>query len=39
MKAGLQPDVWLLKNTKLYSFQAIIFEEETPNGSILRKNI
>jgi uncharacterized protein (TIGR00296 family) len=39
MKAGLQPDVWLLKNTNLYSFQAIIFEEETPNGSIVRKNI
>jgi uncharacterized protein len=39
MKAGLQPDAWLLKNTKLYSFQAIIFEEETPNGTIVRKNI
>jgi len=39
MKAGLQPDAWLLKNTKLYSFQAIIFEEETPNGTIVRKSI
>jgi uncharacterized protein (TIGR00296 family) len=37
IKAGLPPDSWLLKGTKLYKFQAIIFEEETPNGEIRRK--
>jgi uncharacterized protein (TIGR00296 family) len=35
-KAGLPPDSWLNKNTKLYKFKAIIFEEETPNGAIKR---
>jgi uncharacterized protein (TIGR00296 family) len=38
MKAGLQPDYWLLKGTKVYKFQAIIFEEKTPNGKVERKN-
>jgi uncharacterized protein (TIGR00296 family) len=37
IKAGLSPDSWLLKGTKLYKFQAIIFEEETPKGAIRRK--
>ena len=39
MKAGLQPDVWLLKNTKIYKFQAIIFEETIPKGEIVQKKI
>jgi uncharacterized protein (TIGR00296 family) len=39
MKAGLQPDVWLLKDTKIYKFQAIIFEEIMPKGEIVRKKI
>lgn len=39
MKAGLQPDVWLLKATKIYRFQAIIFEEEKPKGEIKLKKI
>ncbi|PVX24801.1 MAG: TIGR00296 family protein, partial [Candidatus Bathyarchaeum sp.] len=29
MKAGLPPDSWLIKDTKIYRFQAIIFEEKT----------
>jgi len=37
IKAGLPPDSWLLKDTKIYKFQAIIFEEETPKGKIKRK--
>jgi len=37
IKAGLPPDSWLLKETKVYKFQAIIFEEETPKGRIRRK--
>jgi len=34
IKAGLPPDSWLTKGTKIYKFQAIIFEEETPQGKI-----
>jgi len=39
MKAGLPPDSWLLKGTKVYKFQAIIFEEVSPRGKIERKEI
>jgi uncharacterized protein (TIGR00296 family) len=39
VKAGLPPDSWLLKGTKVYRFQAIIFEETVPNGRIQRKKI
>jgi len=37
IKAGLPPDGWLLEGTKIYKFQAIIFEEERPNGEVKRK--
>jgi len=39
IKAGLPPDSWLLKGTKIYKFQAIIFEEVSPKGKIKRKEI
>jgi len=39
VKAGLPPDSWLLKGTKVYRFQAIIFEEVSPLGKIERKEI
>jgi hypothetical protein len=39
VKAGLPPDSWLLKGTKICKFQAIIFEEETPGGRIKRKTL
>ncbi|MCW3982422.1 MAG: TIGR00296 family protein [Candidatus Bathyarchaeota archaeon] len=39
MKAGLPPDSWLTKNTKIYKFHAIIFEEEKPNGPIKRLSL
>jgi len=39
MKAGLPPDSWLLKDTKIYRFQAIIFEEALPKGQIKLKKI
>jgi uncharacterized protein (TIGR00296 family) len=39
MKAGLPPDSWLTKATKIYKFKAIIFAEETPNGEIKRLNL
>ena len=37
IKAGLPPDCWLLNGTKIYKFQAIIFEEEKPGGEVKRK--
>lgn len=37
VKAGLPPDCWLLNGTKIYKFQAIIFEEEKPGGEVKRK--
>lgn len=37
MKAGLPPDTWLTKDTKIYTFKAIIFEEESPCGAVKRK--
>jgi hypothetical protein len=39
IKAGLLPDNWLLEGTKIYRFQAIIFEEEKPRGEVKRKNL
>jgi uncharacterized protein (TIGR00296 family) len=36
VKAGLPPDSWLTKGAKIYKFQAIIFEEETPQGEVKR---
>jgi uncharacterized protein len=38
-KAGLPPDSWLTKGVKLYKFKAIIFKEETPNGTVKRMNL
>ncbi|UCH31767.1 MAG: TIGR00296 family protein [Candidatus Bathyarchaeota archaeon] len=37
IKAGLLPDSWLTKSTKIHKFRAIIFEEATPKGKIKRK--
>jgi uncharacterized protein (TIGR00296 family) len=37
MKAGLSPDAWLVKGTKVFKFQAIIFHETAPNGQIIEK--
>jgi hypothetical protein len=37
IKAGLPPDNWLLDGTKIYKFQAIVFEEEKPKGVVKRK--
>ncbi len=39
MKAGLPLDSWLLKDTKIYRFQSIIFEEASPKGQIILKKI
>ena len=37
MKAGLPPDTWLAKGTKIYRFKGIVFKEETPQGLVKRK--
>jgi uncharacterized protein (TIGR00296 family) len=39
MKAGLSPDCWLLEGTKIYKFQAIIFEEVSPKGDVEPKKL
>jgi uncharacterized protein (TIGR00296 family) len=39
VKAGLPPDSWLTKGTRVYKFKAIIFEEETPEGAVKRKTL
>jgi uncharacterized protein (TIGR00296 family) len=39
VKAGLPPDSWLTKGTKIYKFQAIVFEEETPQGEVKRVHL
>lgn len=36
-KAWLPDDAWKEKNTKIYSFQAILFEEKKPRGEVKRK--
>jgi len=39
IKAGLSADSWLMKGTKIYRFEAIIFVESTPKGDVKRKEI
>lgn len=36
IKAGLPPDYWLVEGTKIYRFQAIVFEEKAPRGPVER---
>lgn len=37
LKAGLPPDAWLDKNTRVEKFQAVVFEEIEPNGEVRLK--
>lgn len=39
LKAGLSPDAWLVEGTKVYKFQAVVFEEETPAGQVSRRDL
>lgn len=39
IKAGLSADSWLLKGTKIFRFEAIIFEEVVPKGDVKQKEI
>jgi len=34
MKAGLTPDCWLMKGTKIMTFQCVLVREVTPKGTI-----
>ncbi len=36
-KAWLDSNAWREKSTKIYSFQAILFEEKEPRGEVVRK--
>lgn len=38
-KAGLPQNCWKEKRTKVFSFEGIIFKEETPNGKIVREKL
>jgi len=35
IKAGLPPDCWVMRGTKIYKFTSIIAEELTPNGQVV----
>jgi len=39
LKAGVPPDSWLTRDSKIYKFKAIVFDEVTPNGEIKRLNL
>jgi len=39
IKAGLPSNSWKSKQTKIHTFQAIIFEEKTPQGDIVEKTL
>jgi len=39
LKAMLSPDSWLLQDIKIYKFQAIVYEEESPKGAIKRVSL
>ncbi len=36
-KAGLTPDMWLDRKTRIFTFHAEVFREESPYGQILRE--
>jgi uncharacterized protein (TIGR00296 family) len=38
-KAGASPDAWLMPESQLYKFGAIIYKESEPNGKILKVDL
>ncbi len=38
-KAGLPQECWKEKQTRIFSFEGIIFKEEQPNGKVIRKKL
>lgn len=39
IKAGLPPDAWLMRGTKIYKFMATIFSERSPKGEVFEKRL
>jgi len=39
IKAGLSPDSWVLKGTKIYKFSCVIAQEISPRGEIVVKDL
>lgn len=39
MKAGLMPDSWLDKNTRVQKFSAQVFKEKTPGGEVEEREL
>ncbi|MCX8183273.1 MAG: TIGR00296 family protein [Crenarchaeota archaeon] len=39
VKAGLPPGCWLDEKTRVYSFEAVVFEETYPNGEVRRMEL
>ena len=39
IKAGLAPDCWLLKGTKIYKFSCVLVQEVSPNGQVVVKDM
>ncbi len=38
-KAGAPPDIWLMSDSKLFSFQANIYKESYPHGNVVRMKL
>jgi len=34
IKAGLPPEAWILPDTRIFKFQALVFKEKQPNGEV-----
>jgi len=39
LKAGMDPDCWLLEGTKIYIFEAKLFREKEPLGEVEERNL
>ena len=39
IKAGLSPDAWVLKETKIYKFSCVIAHEVSPNGDVVVRDL
>ncbi len=39
MKAGLMPDCWLDEETKIYTFEGIVFAETSPKGEVVERSL
>lgn len=39
LKAGLMPDAWLQQGTKVFKFQAEVFSEDKPGGTVRRRKL